>query len=388
MKNQSRQENIIYLVVWGILFAAPLLSLYVRTVSDPGITFDWKEILMVWRRFTIYLFLFLLHNFLLAPLLVHHRRHRLYFSIVAIMIVVFVIYQCGSRPNFKEHIERRPPPPMEHNGGRPPLFGNHPPKMEQIAPRERRPDMPPPFVGEHDILALVILVLMLGANLGAKFYFRNRNDHKRLMELEKQNLEQQLEYLRYQVNPHFFMNTLNNIHALVDIDPAKAQETIRELSKMMRFVLYEGDKRGVSLASEFDFVTTYIKLMKLRYTDKVKISMELPEKWPNKTIPPLILISFIENAFKHGISYQQPSFIEVKADVEQQSMDNPLSKKNDEILRFRCCNSKANKPNEEKGGVGLTNVKKRLDLIYGQNYSLLMQNDADTYTVELIIPLI
>jgi len=241
---------------------------------------------------------------------------------------------------------------------------------------------PPPIVGEHDILAIMVLILMFGANLGTKYYFRTRRDQKKLAELEKQNLEQQLEYLRYQINPHFFMNTLNNIHALVDIDPAKAQETIVELSKMMRFVLYEGDKRGVPLGREFDFIRTYIKLMRLRYTDKVKIALELPADVPDKTIPPLMLIPFIENAFKHGVSYQHESFIDIKIATE------------DNNLQFSCRNSKAEKTdssslmaNSQEGGVGLANVRKRLNLLYDHNYQLRIHDAADIYTVELVIPI-
>jgi len=247
---------------------------------------------------------------------------------------------------------------------------------DQRPHRQFRPaDGPPPIVGERDILAVVVLILMLAANLGIKSFFRSREDRKRLAELEKKNLEQQLEYLRYQINPHFFMNTLNNIHALVDIDPAKAQETILELSKMMRFVLYEGDKQGVPLSREFEFIRTYVTLMQLRYTDKVKITLDLPAEAPDKTIPPLMLISFIENAFKHGVSYQRESFIEVKVSVEEGR------------LCFACRNSKADVPNEEKGGVGLANVRKRLNLLYDNDYSLRIQDTPDVYNVELNIPL-
>ena len=170
------------------------------------------------------------------------------------------------------------------------------------------------------------------------------------------------------------MNTLNNIHALVDIDPEKAKSTILELSKMMRFILYEGDKNGVPLTREFDFIRNYITLMRLRYTDKVRIQVDLPDAVPDKTLPPLMLISFIENAFKHGISYQRPSFIEISVDV------------NDNRLHFTCYNSKADTPNQEKGGVGLTNVKQRLKLLYDSNFTLHIDDNPDTYRVELTIP--
>lgn len=400
LMKQSRQENITYLVVWGLLFASPLLSLYVRTINDANLTFDWTEVFVVWRRFAIYLLLFLVHNFFVAPLLIYKHKRVLYFSIVTVILVAFAVYQCNSRPNGRnpmghkppmEQLDRHEPPPIPADAPTPGLFGepdgprhfdepNEPPMAfeGQRPPHEkhemRRHD-PLPIIGERDILAIVMLILMFGANLGIKGYYHSREDRKRLAELEKKNLEQQLEYLRYQINPHFFMNTLNNIHALVDIDPEKAKDTILELSKMMRFVLYEGNKQGVPMSRELDFIRHYIELMQLRYTDKVRIALDLPGEVPDRQIPPLILITFIENAFKHGVSYQRDSFIEVKMAVE-----------GDE-LHFECCNSKANVSNEEKGGVGLSNVRKRLNLLYGNNYALRVHDVADVYTVELTLPL-
>lgn len=381
MKNQSRHENMMYLVVWGLLFLAPLLSLYVRTINHEDATFNWTEVLIVWRSFAIFLVLFLLHNCFLAPLIVHQQRRVLYFSVVTAVLGAFFIWQCSHKPQRDKDFRKRPPmerhesrpPHMDENGEHQPPFDK--PPHDKPEHRMRRDHMPPPIVGERDILALVVLILMFGANLGTKYYFRSRDDQKRLAELERQNLEQQLEYLRYQINPHFFMNTLNNIHALVDIDPAKAQETIVELSKMMRFVLYEGDKRGVPLARELEFIRTYLKLMQLRFTDQVRISQNLPAEVPDRNIPPLLLITFVENAFKHGVSYQQESYIELQAAVE------------DERLVFSCRNSKASKPNQEKGGVGLTNVRKRLDLLFKNDYSLDIHDEADSYAVELNIPL-
>ena len=404
---QSRQENIIYLAVWGLLFAAPLLSFYVRTMNDTSLVFDWTEVLLIWRKFALYLLLFLVHNFLLAPLLVYKHRRVTYFSIMVAVLIAFSVYQCSNKPpkDFRPPMEKfdgqRPeghePPPFDDVHG---VRSEHRPKHRpEHRPEHRaehrpefspngRPDLPPPpIIGERDILAVVVLILMFGANLGIKLFFRSREDRKRLAELEKKSLEQQLEYLRYQINPHFFMNTLNNIHALVDIDPEKAKDTILELSKMMRFVLYEGNKQGVSLSREIDFIRHYVTLMQLRYTDKVRIDINLPAEVPDRQIPPLVLITFIENAFKHGISYQRESFIEVTMAVEGES------------LHFTCRNSKAEVSKEErlrvadgtsekKGGVGLANVRKRLNLLYHKNYALRICDDADVYTVELNIPLL
>jgi len=374
MKNLSKQENIVYLALWGVLFAAPVLSLYVRSVSDQDVTFQWAGIFMVWTRFLVFLVLFLVHNFFLAPLLIHQRRRLLYSSLTVVILAVFVLYQCNTHPSGGPHGDR-PPHEMPHE--RPPFeeYDDAPAFQHADHPRPPHDRKPPVIVGEHDVVATIVLILMFGMNLGIKLFFKTRSDERKLIRLEKENLEQHLEYLKYQINPHFLMNTLNNIHALVDIDPAKAQETIVELSKMMRFILYEGSKQGVPLSREFEFITTYVNLMRLRYTDRVTITMDLPTEVPDKTVPPLMLISFIENAFKHGISYQHPSFISIRVTLDGAR------------LHFSCRNSKADKPNEEKGGVGLQNVKKRLQLLYDDRYTLNIVDGADTYHVELTIPL-
>ena len=395
MKIQSRQENVIYLALWGLLFAAPVLMMYLRTVSNTYLSFNWLEIFFVWKLFAFYLVIFLIHNFLLAPLLIYRRKRMLYVSMIVAILALFVAYQCSQRPKFME----RRPIPMERKmddkhdqrerGPQPYMMGPHrdrPPREfhqgeHHGEPRgehrgehlgERRL---PAFIGVHNIVAVVSIILMFGMNIGIKLFFKNRTDQKKLDDLQKKNLEQQLEYLKYQINPHFFMNTLNNIHALVDIDPEKAKDTILELSKMMRFILYEGDKSGVPLAREFDFIRHYVALMQLRYTNKVEILIDLPSEAPDKTVPPLMLISFIENAFKHGISYQQQSFVHIKVAIDGDK------------LHFNCSNSKAETPNQEKGGVGLANVKQRLRLLYDSNFELHIQDKPDTYIVELTIPL-
>jgi hypothetical protein len=375
MKQQSRQENVIYLAMWVMLFMAPVLSMYLSIVSGGRYSFDWQEVFFAWQKFAVFLALFLVHNFLLAPLLINGHSRVRYLSLTLPIIACFIIYQCTTRPALPD----RKHPPMEHR-----MHQHHPlppsPEGEgNMPPRGHKPRRehvgPPAFIGEHDIVASVILILMFGMNLGVKGYFKSREDRKRMLELEHENLEQQLEYLKYQINPHFFMNTLNNIHALVDIDPEQAKHTIVELSKMMRFILYEGDRNGVTLSREMEFIRTYVTLMRLRYTDKVTIRTNLPSEMPDNTIPPLILIPFVENAFKHGISYLKQSFIDIKVTVQSGK------------LRFLCLNSKADKSNEEKGGVGLANVRKRLDLLYGHDYTLNIQDEAESYRVELLIPL-
>ena len=402
-KKEHRLETIIYLGLWGMLFLAPVISLSIRTSQTDGLTFDWNEIFTVWKEYAVFFVVFLIHNHLLAPMLVYRQKIWHYLALCLAIVVIFQTYQCNHRPDFVKMRMRREM--MMKEGRRPsgPDFGadGHKPggpdefrKPDGEGNEFRKPDgegpirpwrgmepgrqHPPVMLGQHDIISIIILILMLGMNLGIKLYFKQRSDNKKLDSLEKQSLEQQLEYLKYQINPHFFMNTLNNIHALVDIDPEKAKETILELSKMMRFVLYEGNKKGVPLDREVAFLQNYITLMKLRYTDKVRISVSLPPSLPNKEIPPLMFITFVENAFKHGVSYRQASFIEVAIDLQQAERD---------TLVFTCRNSRIPKEDDKHGGVGLANVKKRLQLIYGDSYSLDISDETDTYTVRLTLPL-
>ena len=372
MRNQQKYENLTYLALWSLLFIAPVLSLYIRTTTDSQLEFNWDEMLMVWRKLLFFLAVFLLHNFLLAPLLVYRGRRWTYFALVAVIVAAFAVWQCTSHPDrrhFGPHPTEQGPPPVPFDDL----------EHEQHGPRPHNDKRPPIIMGERDIVSVIVLILMLGMNLGVKLYFKQRRDQQQMAELERQNLERQLEYLRYQINPHFFMNTLNNIHALVDINPEEAKHTILELSKMMRYVLYEGNKQGVQLYHELDFIRHYVALMQLRYTDKVRIDIDLPREVPDYEVPPLILVTFIENAFKHGVSYQRESFVEVKVSVEGDG------------LRFTCRNSKGEaksaKPANEKGGIGLANVRKRLNLLFGHDYALKIKDTPDVYTVELLIPL-
>ena len=389
-KKDHRQETIIYLALWGLLFIAPMMSLYIRS-SNLGLDFEWSEVLTVWRQYTLFLVVFLIHNHLLAPMLVYKQKKIAYFGLCFAIVVIFQLYQCNHRPTPRNHEFRRE---MAMKGERPPLPPDHRDgdfrgpegDMEHGpgGPEGPADKQPPLFVGQHDIVSIVILILMLGMNLGIKLYFKQRGDQKKFSELEKQSLEQQLEYLKYQINPHFFMNTLNNIHALVDIDPEKAKTSIVDLSKLMRYVLYEGNHPMVPLGRDVDFLRNYLKLMQLRYTDHVSISVSIPDELPDSLIAPMLLITFVENAFKHGVSYQQQSFVSIKLQAE------------DQRLLFSCSNSKkqadqtsaqpASKRISE-GGVGLANVKKRLDLLYGRNYTLDIKDEAETYNVELNIPL-
>lgn len=387
MKKAIRLENLVYITLWGMLFAAPVLSLYVRSASMEGVTFEWTDVLMIWRQFGAYLLLFLVHNFLLAPMLVVRRRRVVYFSAVTVVIALFAVYQCNTRPAVPEKpmMELRDRPPHMDDGMAPPHFDD---EMAPPEPREPKHSQgthhPPAIIGEHDIVAIVVLILMFAANLGLKFYFKTRSEHERLERIEHENLEQQTEYLKYQLNPHFMMNTLNNIHALIDIEPQQAQEAVIQLSKILRYVLYDSNRPLVHMSKEVEFMKNYVRLMRMRYTDRLRFTVNQPDDGRGVMVAPLLFISFVENAFKHGVSYQEDSFIDI-------SGKRYADAKGRNRLLWTCRNSKHQHQEQSavprQGGVGMANVRKRLDLIYGKDYTLGINETDNTYEVILDIPL-
>jgi LytS/YehU family sensor histidine kinase len=220
----------------------------------------------------------------------------------------------------------------------------------------------------------ILVIMMFGANLGVKTFCQNEEEKKHLAKLKEQSLKQELDYLRYQINPHFIMNTLNNIHALVDIDPELAKDSIVDMSRMMRYLLYESDNNCVSLSSAILFLKKYLNLMKLRYMDAVNINLDVPSSCgEDVALVPLVFIPFVENAFKHGVGIDKPSTIDI--DIKHE----------DGRLLFHCHNTKSG-VKHEYGGVGLNNVTKRLELIYGNDYKLDINDGDDTYDVMLDLP--
>lgn len=379
-------EIAIYAVLWCIILLAPVISLYLEALNDTGVSFSWTAVGRQWVGIVPFFALFLLHAVFLAPLLVWKQKRILYFVCTLGALTLFYFTQPEARP-FDSVSEPR----MEQ-----PLFRQAPPPANRVAPNDSmnnrlRKELPPP---RHDLrpfdpnrgprppfditpplLKLILALCMLALNLVIAYYFRLQIRERAMRELEKQNLKQELDYLKYQINPHFFMNTLNNIHALVDIDPELAKSTILELSKLMRFVLYEGSKSTIRLSREIEFLNHYISLMRLRYSDNVMIQVDLPHDVPGIEIPPLLFISFIENAFKHGISYQNESFINVSLTVE------------DHQITFECINSlHASTHQDSYSGIGLENIRKRLNLLYGTGYSLHTFINDSTYKVSLSIP--
>lgn len=222
------------------------------------------------------------------------------------------------------------------------------------------------------------ILLVLGFSTGMGVIRRLRKEENEQKELEKANVETELAFLKNQINPHFFFNSLNNIYALIAVNGDEAQKAVEKLSGLMRYLIYESDVETVQLKKEFEFTRNYIDLMKQRLTSKVKFTAEIQQDLPNIEMPPLIFIPFVENAFKHGISYREVSFINISLHVT------------DEQIFFSCKNSVPTKPKQDEtknGGVGIANIQKRLQLLYGKTAQLIQTEEKNQFVVELVLPL-
>ncbi|MBR5171216.1 MAG: sensor histidine kinase [Muribaculaceae bacterium] len=226
--------------------------------------------------------------------------------------------------------------------------------------------------------AILTLILIIALAVAVRITQRWQHIEEARKEAEAARAEAELSNLRNQLNPHFLLNTLNNIYALIAFDQDKAQTAVGELSKLLRHVLYESQEDFVPLSKEVDFINNYIELMKIRMTDNVKVHNNIHVK-PNDSTPvaPLLFISLIENAFKHGISPQGKG--EISIDLHQVNGDITC-----EILNT--CYPK--RENDKSGsGIGLEQVSRRLELLYPERYTWEKgkSEDGQTYYSKLTI---
>ena len=337
-------ENLLYLMVWMVIILVPVLNS--KMLEEVHVSLE--NILIAWLKIAPYLLIFIIHNSLIAPRLLL-RKHRYVWYLVVNLLTITAVFSLVAI-------------------------------YEKYAPYDTEPYILNGKASFTDLAIYWNILLgffMTGLNMGIKLLYRSLRDEQQMEELKRQNLQAEMDYLRYQINPHFFMNTLNNIHALIDIDTEYAKSAVIELSKMMRYVLYESGSETISLKKDIQFIENYIELMRIRYDSSIDICLDYPATIPNKVaIPPLLLIVFVENAFKHGVSYNHPSFIHIRIGYRDDAVTAVIS------------NSRHEKSRPGTTGIGLENVKKRLALIYQDNYTLSIDDsDPAVYTVKLIIPI-
>ena len=348
-RKQTIGENLLYFMVWLAIILVPVLNSQMMAELHVNL----ENVLIAWRQIAPYLVIFIIHNTILAPRYMLRRKYKKYLACDLVLIVsVFWMVDLYEGQFAEQLLGHADSETLE--SGRRISFSN------------------------LDMYWNVVLgFFMTGANTGIKLIYQSMRDEQVMEALKRQNLQAEMDYLKYQINPHFFMNTLNNIHALIDIDAESAKNAVIELSKMMRYVLYDSGRERISLRQDIQFLENYIALMRIRYTDAIDIRVNYPPVLPEISIPPLLLIVFVENAFKHGVSYNRPSFIHLEIGYRDGAVTGIIT------------NSRhAGKSARGSSGIGLENVRKRLSLIYGdKGYTLDIEEDDPTiYRVKLVIP--
>ena len=253
-----------------------------------------------------------------------------------------------------------------------------------LVPQEQIPEQVMNALKLRDIWAFRLVAFLSSAffqilfvflAIGVRSILRSNDIQMQLQEERRKTAEAELTWLKNQLNPHFLFNTLNNISSLTQIDPDKAQESIGQLSDTLRYALYDTNADKVPLSGEVEFIDNYIHLLQLRCTERSEVTTEWDLPAGEIKIAPLLFISLIENAFKHGVNARMDSFVHISLRPEG----------ND--LVFRCENSMFEKTGEDHigSGIGVENLKRRLELIYPGSYSY-EQTDADgVYAVRLVL---
>lgn len=349
LSHNRRLESLIYLGLWLLVAALFLLGVMRSRSMDHLPAINATMLLhTVWRIIPFFI-LFTVNNWLLIPRLLFANRIRAYFlTALAAILVIWGWQYFSFMTEFHEPPARGPRPHAPHHLLPLPLF-----------------------------LDFVFLLLIVGTNLAIALLFKRFEDLFERESLMKANAENRLNYLKAQINPHFYMNMLNNIHGMIEVDPEKAQDMVIDMSHLMRYTLYDSERERISLASEIDFLDNYLRLMRIRYPEsKVSITKSFPDRplTAGVMIPPLLFIVFLENAFKHGISYREQSYVSIGIDVA------------DGMVEFHCLNSCHPADPSHTPGIGLQNVRQRLKLIYGDSYSLHIDTTDTAYSVNLSIP--
>lgn len=195
-------------------------------------------------------------------------------------------------------------------------------------------------------------------------------------EQENERLKSELSFLRSQISPHFIFNVLNSIVSLSRRKPEKVEPVVVKLSDLMRYMLYESDDAMVTLGREAQYLRAYIELQQLRFGDDIAINFEVGNLDKNQTIEPMLLIPFVENSFKHGVGMIPNPTIEITLTTQKNSLTFEVSNK---------VNRQFIEKKDEASGIGLANVKRRLELLYPENHQLIIKDQDDYYKIKLVI---
>lgn len=329
---------------WHIFFWLSIIMVCVFIVrSDEKMSIE--DMLVIFALFpAINLTLFYLNYLVLMPQFLDKKRYGIYFLIIVALVISYAFCKYGVALIFKHYA----------------LMGTDGRLLSLLN-----------FFVRSIIGSLLYLFLSVILKFTVDWFLNERIQR----DLENQRLSAELAFLRSQINPHFLFNSLNSIYSLAYQKSETTPEAILKLSEIMRYMLYECNDNKVDLDKELQYLQNYIDLQKIRFGSNAYIDFKIDGNVDNKQIVPLMLIAFIENAFKHGVANNPLTPIRLLIDIEAGH------------LHFYIQNKKHANNRDEVGGIGLNNVRRRLNLLYAGKYNLNIRDEIDTYTVELSLVL-
>jgi two-component system, LytTR family, sensor kinase len=316
------------------------------------------------------LLVYVLNVLYFVPLLLSKKKFLAYFlSMFFCCVIMFLIRHQSEDILF---IRKEIPPPHEKWERKLTLVFEH--KIGHSKKERNRGDFGKPMASLSVIIP-VLFTFAVGLSIEITAEWMKQEQSRKKTENEK--LQAELSFLKSQINPHFLFNVLNNIYALASDKSDQTPHAILKLSNMMRYILYQSDIDRVSLSKEVQYLENYIALQMMRLsTGKVQVDFQVDGNISTHEIQPMLLIAFVENAFKHGVSYVQDSAIRIRLIAQNQQ------------IFFEVKNLKVAEKDfllEEETGIGLKNVKRRLDLLYPQKHILQIDDSPDLYQVQLTL---
>jgi two-component system LytT family sensor kinase len=288
--------------------------------------------------------LFYLNYLVLIPLFLNKKKYGIYVAAIVTALIIYGLGKYGIAFIFKQIV-------LTRMKGEAISFGQ--------------------FFISTVFTSLVFLFLSAVLKFTGDWFLNERKQR----DLENQRLSAELAFLKSQINPHFLFNSLNSIYSLAYQRSETTPDAILKLSEIMRYMLYESNDNKVDLEKELQYLQSYIDLQKIRFGNKAYIDFKVQGNIGSQQIAPLLLIAFIENAFKHGVANNPLTPIRLLIDVD------------DAHLHFYMQNKKHMNNRDMIGGIGLNNVQRRLNLLYPGKFNLVVNDEPDTYTVELSLVL-
>lgn len=351
-----------HVIGWLLFLGLPLLFVTQQSGVD---TFAISIISpRSWLFLLVYMLVFYLNTNYLIPQLYFRRKIALYLVCLAIGLVSIFYLQPFERLIYH---------PIEMQQGRPIDMQNHPKPpppngyRPQQPPLERRPPT-------TDIVSVFLFGTVWALGMAMRTSEQWRLTEKRVFRAEAERANAELSFLKAQINPHFLFNTLNNIYSMAVTNNPNTAASVMKLSNIMRYVTDEVNEDFVLLQSEIECIKDYVDLQRLRLNKKTVVDFVVNGRVDYQIITPLVLMTFVENAFKHGVSNRENSeiYIEIKA--------------NEQEISFTCKNTLFATPrNVERTGIGLKNTEQRLLHLYPNRHSLQVSADNGHYCVKLVV---